>query len=169
MEGLTTPQSNKRTAGLPNSCPVCLQSLYSILPGSLAVPGHSPLCQTHTRRDTCPLAMPASNPRPTPHRNTHPLAAGSMTTGIPATSLHWTKAWSRSLSSLGTTTLQALLSHSHMWDDWTPTPPIRPCLAQAPCAPLGQAPFWCKTAASTSLPGALPPGRSQPQLYRLAR
>jgi hypothetical protein len=40
------------------------------------------------------------------------------------------------------TALQALLSPSHEWDDWSPTPPIRPCLAPALCGTTQALPHW---------------------------
>jgi hypothetical protein len=189
VEGFSTPRSNKRTAGLPNPCPIGLQSRCSILSGSPPVGLHQSTAphQTHTRWDTRPSAAPASSSQTHTTPEYLPLgwATRSTTTGIPATRPQWIPAWSRPHSSPGYPPLpnpppfrprcapamhgmtgpptprtppahQALSGSSSLWKDWSP-------------APLEQAPVWCETAASTSLPGALPLRRSQPQLYSLPR
>jgi hypothetical protein len=86
MEGFSMPRSNKGTAGLLNSCPVGLQSLCSIVLGSLllGLSQATALPQTHTRWDTCPSAAPLD-----------------LTTGIPATRPCQTPAQSQFHSSLG--------------------------------------------------------------------
>jgi hypothetical protein len=183
------PRSNKTIAGLPNPCPIGLQSLRSILPGSLTLE----LCQaiaphqTHTRRDTCCSAMLASSSRSTPHRNTHPSATllDPQPLGSPLTVHARPQPRAGPTGHRDTcppppklTTLQALLSPSYVWDDCTPPvglpPPIRPCQAPAPCGMTGAppavaAPAWHETATFTSPPGTPPLDWSRPQLYRLPR
>jgi hypothetical protein len=155
MEFFSTPQSNKRTAGLPNSRPVDLQGCCSVLLGSLPLR----LCQatapdwSHSWQDPCLLGLTGSTHHldsrpwaglPSSHQ-THTTrgypslsyAGGSMTTGIPMTCRRQTPARSQSHSYQGNphpepTALQALLSSSnHMgWLD--------PCpLDSRPSSPAG--------------------------------
>jgi hypothetical protein len=175
----TTPQSNIRTTGLPNPCPVGLQSHCSILPSSPPLSLHqaTALCQTHTWWDTHPSAMLA-----TPRQNTHTLAVhpepwqlGSLppvcTRPLPGAGL--TACWDTHPSPWAHC-LQALLSPSHTWDDQNPPHPSGPAWLQLRVEQLephllGQAPSWCETAVPTSQPGTLLPMWSRPQLYRLPR
>jgi hypothetical protein len=173
------PQSNKRTAGLPNPCLVGLQSCCSILLGSPPLG----LCQaTHGGIPAPqPCWPPASGPTPcwVPH---HPLATplDLRSPGSPPPVRTGPQHGVQSHSSPGyppplePTTLQALLSPSYAWDDRTPTtrtpPPIRPSVWKN----------WSPAHWDKHQPGVRQPhppahqephplGRNWPQLYTLPR
>jgi hypothetical protein len=141
VEGLTTPWSNKRTASLPNPCPVGLQSHCSILPGSLPLGmcQATALCQTHTWWDTRPSTALSSTPQThiTPEYLPLGHAAGPTTTGIPSSQ----SAKDPSLEPVPqltrlpapppeSTAFQTLLSPSHTWDDQNPLLPSGPAWLQ---------------------------------------
>jgi hypothetical protein len=130
MEDFSTPQSNKRTANLPNPCPIGLHSHCSILPSSplLGLCQAIALRQTHTWQDTPPSAIPASSSQThtMPEYPSLAMPLGPWPPGSPTTSPCQTPAWSQSHSLLGhlplppkPTALQALLSPSHAWDHQT--------------------------------------------------
>jgi hypothetical protein len=159
--------SNKRTANLPNPCPVALQSCCSILLGSSPLGLHqvTALSQTHTRQDTHLSAAPASNFQTHSMQEYPPLSRVlvSMTTGIPANSPCQTPGQSRSHSLLEYH--PPPLSPPPFRPCWAPAthgmtgylplglpPPIRPCLAQIPCWTTRAPPHWDRHQ----------PGRRQP-------
>jgi hypothetical protein len=139
------PQSNKITACLPNLCPIGLQSCCSIHPGSpppQAVPSHSPAPDPHMAGSP-PLQLLGFHESlgylPLSHTDLQPWDPHY--TGIP-TPCHWIyHHWDpHHLSALDpspkpvlqlagiptphpeSTTLQALLSPSYVWDDQIPAP-----------------------------------------------
>jgi hypothetical protein len=198
------PRSNKRTASLPNPHPIGLQSCCFILPGSLFLGLHQATAprQTHTQWD--PPLSGQTPPRYPPLSHASLQPPDSHHTGIPTT---WLCRWIHehrdphhqavpdpslepvpqltripALAGMPAppepTILQAVLSPSHAWDDWIPTPqtPVHQTLQGAYSmwknwSPdlLGQAAAWHETAASTSLPVTLPVGWSRPPLYRPPR
>jgi hypothetical protein len=167
VEGFSTPLSNKRTAGLPNPHPTGQQSCCSVVLGSppLGLRQATALCQTHTRRDTWPSAMP---PDPQPPWSPPPVRARLQPRPGPT-------AHQDTSPSPEPTTLQALLSPGY---DRTPplrhNPPIRPCRAPAPCAITGAQPAGIGTSLARDSRIHQPArnlalGRSRPQFYRLPR
>jgi hypothetical protein len=168
VEGFSTPRSNKRTAGLPNPCPIGLQSRCSILPGCPPVGLHQATAphQTHTLQDPRLLgrtrsmyhwdSRPSATPDPSPEPDPH-------SAGIPA--LKPTAPW-------------ALLGPSYVWDDQIPAPrfpPLRPHRAPATCGMTGAPPRWDRHQLGVRQlhPPACrdprPSGVARPQLYRLSR
>jgi hypothetical protein len=140
MEGFSTPWSNKRTASLPNSPAVGLQSRCSVLSGSpslglrLATAPH----QTHTKLGFPPLghaARPITTgiPAPWPHQKTGGSRSHSLP-GYPPTGAHW---------SSGNAELQLCVG----WLDPSVSLPIRACQATPPCGKTGASP----TGTGTSL------------------
>jgi hypothetical protein len=162
-EGFSTPQPNKRTVGLPNTCPIGLQKCCSILLGSLPLSHIRPTLY----RDTRPTAPPldchwiASHWDPWPLKCLTPSPDPVLQlTGIPAPHPSpppfkpcWAPATRGTTGppSLGLSTYQALPGSSSMWNDWSP-------------ALLGQATAWHETVASTSLRGTWPFRWSRPQI-----
>jgi hypothetical protein len=138
VEGFTTPQSNIRTEGLPNPCPVGLQSCCSILLGS-----PPPGC-AHTCRDTCPSAVLA-----TAGRNARPLVVllDQRPPGFPPPICTGPQPGAGPTACWDTpppkpTALQALLSSSYMPDDQNPPHPSGPawlqlCVEQLEPCPAG--------------------------------
>jgi hypothetical protein len=200
MEVFPMPQSNKKTAILPNLHHTGLQSCCSLLlalrpsgcarPQSHAVPMHGGIRTSWAMPDPLITGIPAPPScaglqpwiRPTPCWNTRPLdmppdpwEQGSPLPGHSGPRLELVSACEdtrplkppsfRPCSApamdgmttaphLRLPTHQDLLCSSSVWNDWS-------------SAPLGQAPAWHETAASTSPPRTLLLGWVQPQLYRL--
>jgi hypothetical protein len=178
MEGFTTPWCNKRTGGLPNSCPVGLQRCYSILPGSPPLGLHQAiaLCWITCGRNPS-LSCTGLQP---PGKHHAGIPAPQPCWGIPATSLRWAPAWSRSRSSLGyppspePMALHSLLSPCHACDNQPPPRLSGPAWLQLHVEQLelcsgGTGNILVETAPHISMPGNLPSGWSQPELYSLPR
>jgi hypothetical protein len=178
MEGFFTPQSHKRTAGLPNPCPVGLRSCCSLTPVSLSLgPCWAPaLCWIHALPRSLPLGPSTPQTMLGPSfawddRIHTPL--GSPPFGLwQAPALHKIHIPQGSLP-LRPPTPQALLGPSSTWDDQSHAlpgyPPLRSCQIlpwRNPC-PLGQAPAQHETAASLPCWDAHPSGGAGLQLYSL--
>jgi hypothetical protein len=172
VEGFTTPWSNKRTASLPNPRPVGPQSCAR--PQLCARPTHGGI----------PISQPCWPPahRPTQHQNSgpsvmppdpRPLGSPPPLCTRPQPGTGPTADWPAPPPE--PTTLQALLSLSHAWDKWNPTPPIRPCLSPAPCGTSGVLPHWDRHHAGVKQPHSPacwtphPLGRAGPSSTRLPR
>jgi hypothetical protein len=185
------PQSNKRTADLPNPCPVGLHGMCQATSLRWTHTWRDPHLLSHARsmhyQDTHPSVTLASIPKLGPHHAGIPvpwqhhqihdhwdpcpqavldpsLEPVPQLARIPApslSSLHFRPCWTP--ATCGTTRPPSL---------GLPAPQALLCSSsmwnEQSLSLLGQAPAWCETAASTSPPGAPSLGWSQPQLYRLS-
>jgi hypothetical protein len=133
MEGFSTPLSNKRTAGLPNPCPIGLQFCCSFLPGSLPF-GLSQVtapCQTHTQWE------PATRPCRWIHNHRDPRHQSVLVPAWIGPTAHQDtrpSPWAHCPS--GPAEPQPRMGPR------TPTSPIRPCLTPAPCGMTGTLCRW---------------------------